>query len=141
MVSAISFDQSPIALMDNRKIDLALLQFNPDTYHFTIGNEDITNLIRRADKVRIIPNFDVDRENLRVFNEGTGAGSPPIGSTSTLTNFLQQITTDPLAAPIETAGRMIEGAAGAVSRSPYLFAGLAIGGLFAAAYLWRTFTK
>jgi len=99
-----------ITLLDGRMIESETLAFDPETYHFTLSAEDVTDLIRRADKLAIIPYFDADIENNRIFAENWarthgGQQPAPIGSTSTWSNFWQQITTDPLAAPLETLNR------------------------------------
>lgn len=91
-----------ITLLDGREEDAADIFFDADTYHFTLhpSGEDITEQIRRADKLAMVSGFDQDRENRRVYEERSHPGSKPLGSTSTAENFFEQITTDPLAAPL-----------------------------------------
>lgn len=99
-----------IVLLDGRTVNGDNIAFHPDTYHFTLNAEDVTDQIRRSDKHALVPNFDDDIENTRVFTENYTAahGQPPnpIGSTSTAVNFFNQIATNPLGAPIDalTAG-------------------------------------
>lgn len=86
--------------------------FNEKTYHFTqiSTGEDITNEIRRADKVRIVPGFDTEKDLLRASAEKPFSRPGTIASPqdlemleeSTTKIFGQQILNDPLAAPLET---------------------------------------
>lgn len=96
-----------INLINGGTVDSEDLNLNRNTYHVydAYTGEDLTNEIRQSDKVRVFSNFDRTRDNERSANENLYAGKtpPPIGSTSTLTNFYQQVTTDPLQAPIAVA--------------------------------------
>lgn len=94
-----------ITLLDGRSVDSDNLSFDGNTYRVFLGYEDVTNEVRRSDKVALW-DIDQDRENNRVFAENyaakNGGQQPsPLGSTSTLGNFTQQILHDPLAAPLD----------------------------------------
>lgn len=90
------------------------ISFDSDTYHFTYGDAeaDITSDITRADKLLLVPDFDVTKENYRLSNEKrTGLGAPgslePL-ETSTAKIFVDQVTTDPLAAPLDTLNKTFD---------------------------------
>lgn len=96
-----------ITLLDGTQVDTGNVSFNPVTYDFTLNSdgEDLTNLITVSDKRANWPNFDITAWNNMVYNQiyaqqNEGAAPPPVGSTSTLVNFTDQILTDPLAAPL-----------------------------------------
>lgn len=91
-----------IVLMDGRRVDLSALDFNSDTLVFMLGDEDVTNLVKRSDKRRF-PGFDDTAENLRIYR-ASHPGVPETGSTSILSNFTSQILTDPLDAPVQMFG-------------------------------------
>ena len=96
-----------IALLDGMSVDSKDIRFDSQNYHFFVGDNDITELIRRADKRALVPGFDDDIENRRVYAERVftpdvqGDQPAPIGSTSTWGNFWNQVTTDPLDAPLD----------------------------------------
>ena len=92
-----------LVLMDGRKVDIALLDFNSDSHRFFLQGEDVTNLVKRTDKKRF-PGFDEAVENLRIYRE-QHPGKPETGSTSILGNFVHQMVTDPLDAPVEALQR------------------------------------
>lgn len=79
------------------------ITFDEGTYHFYATGLDITNNLRRADKLRLVPDFDIERENYRLSAEsGAGAqyGDEPLNE-STIKEFGKQIVNDPLSAPLE----------------------------------------
>jgi hypothetical protein len=88
-------------MLDGRIIDTAAISFDPVTYHFTMGAEDVTNNIRRADKQDNWPEFDPETDNRRASNESRG-GFGPVGELeeSTLVILGEQLAKDPLAAPL-----------------------------------------
>ncbi len=90
-----------ITLINGTQLESDTLTFDPDTYHFTVNGINITDDIRRVDKVALIPDFDVEKENARLFNEkrgGTGPAAPLDDSTSSILGH--QLATDPLGAPL-----------------------------------------
>jgi hypothetical protein len=110
---------------DGRTLSEDEFFFDPETYHFTLANdEDVTNLIRQADKIRMIPDFDQNEDLRRLSAEraargGTSAvnsGAPtPMGPASreeldesTASIFVGQILHDPLAAPIQTLDSTVD---------------------------------
>jgi len=84
-------------------VDQSTIFFHPDTYKFTRDNgEDLTYLISFADK-KSFAGFDGARWLTIVSDlKNTGAIQPPL-NTSTASIFWEQLTTDPLAAPLESA--------------------------------------
>lgn len=101
-------------LISNLTIPDSDVSFDPATYHFTqiSTGKDITNDIRRIDKIRLVPDFDIERENFRLSDElGNGAdtghtlGLDPLQD-NTAAIFAEQIITDPLAAPLESANNL-----------------------------------
>lgn len=125
-----------ITLLDGRQIDPASVNFDTSTYHFYYGGEDITNLIRRADKIATWPNFDMTVDNNRIFNEDVAAqgnanlgavqnilggvdatSTGQVGSTSTFGNFYNQITTDPLNAPLASADNLLKNSLASLFKS------------------------
>jgi len=96
-----------ISLLDGTQADTADITFNSADYSFTLNTtgEDLTNLIRVPDKIANWPDFDVTTWNNMVYNQiyaqsHGGQSAPAVGSTSTLINFADLITTDPLGAPL-----------------------------------------
>lgn len=111
------------------------IEFDDDTYHFFSGDalsgQDITDDIYRADKLLLVPDFNVTTENYRISSE-RGAykpgGTQPLDD-STASNFVTQITTDPLAAPLETLNNTFDklvAAPGARKLVLVAFLGLAV---------------
>lgn len=97
-----------ITLLDGRTVDQAHVFFHPDTYKFTADNgEDLTWLIKLTDKDSF-PGFDRSRWFTIVSDlKNTGAIQPEL-NTSTWDIFWQQISTDPLAAPLEQADKAFD---------------------------------
>jgi len=92
-----------LVLMDGRRVNIEDLDFDVDTHRFFWNGQDVTNLVKRTDKKRF-PGFDESIENLRIYKE-QHPGVPETGSTSILGNFVHQIVTDPLDAPLEALQR------------------------------------
>lgn len=101
-----------ITLLDGRSVAEDDFAFEERIYHFTLFStgEDVTNLVRRSDKLALVPGFDVDKENWRLSVEkpATGGGRPANPSdleplpTSTAGIFADQILNDPIGATLET---------------------------------------
>ena len=103
------FDENDKRLPDEILPD-GEIRFDPATYHFFHGDRDITNDIPRSEKLRTIPGFDIERENIRLSNElgaQTGLGDEPLNE-STLKEFGKQILTDPLGAPMESLSNVAD---------------------------------
>lgn len=91
-------------LIDGRQIDDSDVTFDSSSYHFFIPAtaEDITNVIYRRDKLRLVPDFDITKENYRLSAEiGHGAkfGDEPLDE-STTNALTDQLIHDPLGAPL-----------------------------------------
>lgn len=98
-----------ISGISGREYDSEYLTLNPVSYHVTVnGGEDVTNDIRRADKIALFPGFDVETENRRLSNERAG-GYGPVGELSESTGgaLLEQLATDPLGAPLDALNKGI----------------------------------
>lgn len=100
-------------LDDNRtRISEEAVTFDDGSYHFLWNGLDITDLISRNDKIRIVPGFDVEKENLRLSRErgaGNGAGSNEPLSESTVGALYDQVTNDGvLKAPLESLDNAVE---------------------------------
>jgi len=97
-----------IQLLDGRQVDKSSVFFDDSNYSFKLGGtgEDITRLIRAIDK-QTFAGFDQTVYNEIVYvqhYQATHSGALPagVGSTSTWGNFVNQLVTDPLAAPLQT---------------------------------------
>jgi hypothetical protein len=102
-----------ITLLDGRQIDEADFAFDPRLYHFSLFStgEDVTNEIRRADKLRLVPGFDVEKELYRLSvekpfsgggNRTASEGELEPRETNTAKILADQLFNDPLGAPLET---------------------------------------
>lgn len=95
-----------VTLLDGRTVNSDELTFQPETYHVFWNGEDVTNNMRQYDKRQVFPDFDQSVDNERAYAEQYfrqhGTQPPPTGSSSTFVNFWQQISTNPLQAPLET---------------------------------------
>lgn len=88
-------------------VDESKIEFNEDNYHFSLNTQnnvlDITSDIKRADKLKLVPWFDIERENYRLSSEmghTPGQSQEPL-SESTIGAFTDQIFHDPLGAPLD----------------------------------------
>lgn len=94
-----------ITLLDGSKIESGDLSLDRGTYQvWAFGVEEVTDLMRQADKLRVFPGFDREKDNARASDDARrAAGQAPIryGSTSLIGNFTTQILTKPLDAPLE----------------------------------------
>jgi len=95
-----------ITLLTGETVDPAEVYFNPGNYSFVYRGKDITQLIRNADK-RTFEGFDNEFYNNLLYvqkyqREHGGALPATVGSDSVWYNFVQQILTDPLQAPLES---------------------------------------
>jgi hypothetical protein len=103
-----------ITLHDGRQVDTGDILFDPASlqsqtppvFTFIPTGENLDNQIRGPDMLDF-PGFDQTawnnyRYTLTYESQHSGQAPPPIGSTSTLGNFVDQVTTNPLQAPIES---------------------------------------
>ena len=107
-----------IKTISGRTLDERDLAFNARTYHFSLisTGEDVTNDIYRRDKLALVPDFDERQENYRLSVEKPASGGGRTGTESDLqdlnTNsgsiFVDQVTSDPLAAPLETVDKAVK---------------------------------
>lgn len=88
-----------ITLISGRVVDTEVIEFDPATHLFTLNGQDITDDIKRNDKRKFV-GFSDEAENLRWFKKNN-PNAPDTSSTSTLGLFWDQITTDPLDAPLD----------------------------------------
>jgi hypothetical protein len=84
------------------------IEFDDETYHFFYGpypsGTDISNDLFSKDKQLLVPDFDLSKENYRRASENGDykqGGVQPLEE-NTAKIFVDQITSDPLAAPLET---------------------------------------
>jgi hypothetical protein len=83
-----------------------LINFDESNYHFFRGITDITNDLSRAEKIRLVPDFDITRDNYRLSAErGSGGayGQQPL-DTGVIGPAVDALITDPFSAPIESLG-------------------------------------
>ena len=107
-----------ITLISGRKIDSSAILFDGSNYHFSIEEtgEDITNDIRRADKLTLVPGFDIERDLRRASVEKPASGGGRTATSqdldpldeSTARIFGKQIVTDPFSAPLESANNLAQ---------------------------------
>jgi hypothetical protein len=97
-----------IQLLDGRQVAKENIFFDDSNYSFKLGGtgEDVTTLIRAIDK-QTFDGFDQTKYNDIVYvqhYQATHNGVMPanVGSTSTFGNFVHQLATDPLGAPLAT---------------------------------------
>lgn len=120
-----------ITLLDGRTIPAAAITFNPDNQraYLNATGEDLTRLIRQADKRAAFAGFDQSLTNELFFKEAN-PNAPEVGSTSVTRNFFDQIFTDPLAAPADAAAGAVASVKSAVtSQTGMIIAGAVILGL------------
>lgn len=109
-----------IKLLDGTTIDSAFLRFDPTYYQFYLGqgadSQNLTNLIVRLDKMAIVPDFDIEKENERVYvekyYEEHGQLPPEIGSDSVWVNFFELVRDDLTSVPEPTTQKATVGAIG-----------------------------
>ncbi len=99
-----------IELLDGTTVNSDDLTLDRKTYHvFFAGVEDVTDLVKFNDKARIFPNFDREKALQLASDDrirAQGGNVTPVGSTSTLGNFVTQIFNEPFKAPLESANRL-----------------------------------
>jgi hypothetical protein len=138
-----------INLISGGQVDENNLTFEPKTYHVfdSFSGEDLTYEIRQRDKAQFIPDFSKEVDNERAFAEAykkkNGSTPPPVGSTSTFVNFWNQITTDPLQAPIAVAlGQGASGRGLGIGTTQKVIKGLVVvGGILLVLYGINTLTN
>ncbi len=118
-----------IQLLDGRQVDSSNVFFDDSNYSFKLGGtgEDITRLIRSVDK-QSFSGFDQAKYNEIVYvqhYQQTHNGALPanVGSTSTWSNFVTQITTEPFAAPLATLDSTVSQILGSSGIKTLLIAG------------------
>lgn len=97
-----------ITLLNGSTVDTDAIVFDKETYQFYLGSENLTNLIRIVDKRRF-NGFDDTTEYQRIYNL-SHPDAPQTGPQGIWANFWQQITTDPLDAPVELLQEKVGGA-------------------------------
>lgn len=102
-----------ITLISGRVVDTDNIAFDVPTHLFTLDGQDITDDIKRNDKRKFV-GFSDEQENLRWFKKNN-PNAPETGSTSTLGLFWDQITTDPLDAPLDALDSGIQNILGRTS--------------------------
>ena len=100
-----------ITLISGRTADTDRISFDPVTLQFLLMGQNITDDIKRSDKVAVW-NIDVDRENQRIYantyaRDHDGA-LPKQLPTNTADIFATQLLTDPFAAPLAALDRTIQ---------------------------------
>jgi hypothetical protein len=128
-----------ITLLDGRQIAIETIYFNPADYSFTSSaGENLTDLIRIADKDKF-SGFDRSKWFTIVSNRKNGLpDNATAGSTSILGNFVEQITTDPLAAPLDALNTGIN----KLFTAPgFIKAGLIVGAILVVYVIVKTKTK
>lgn len=117
-----------VSYVNGEVADVTGVLFDYETYQFTLNGRNITNLLRRADKLELIEGFDVVKENERIFIEKylreNGRLPPQIGPTSTWKIFENLILTDPLDAPLDALDNAVDNAI--ARRSFQIVAGVAV---------------
>lgn len=112
-----------MTLLDGRTIDQSEVYFDPDALTWTAGNgEDLTWNLYFRDRQNFA-DFDVQAWNDKVYQaryaaEHGGQNPAPVGSTSTLANFWDQITTDPLDAPLDSLNDFLKYLGKKIADSP-----------------------
>ena len=104
-----------ITLLDGRTEDTGNVFFDPATYVFKdiASGEDLSNLIRFADKSNF-PGWDAAKQLAFTSNNSQGIANTPENTLTpgetpgTLSNFWTQLTTDPLAAPLDSLNKGID---------------------------------
>lgn len=90
-------NKTDLVLLDGRVVSAGFVRFDPNTYHFWWDNEDVTNLVTRADKLKY-DNFDASKDNERIYRDSyiarTGNSPPPPGNTSVASLFFQGVRED-----------------------------------------------
>jgi hypothetical protein len=97
-----------VTLLDGRILPVQDIQLEPDQWNFTriSTGERLTYDMRQQDK-RQFPNFDVVKSNDEIYKEVNQETSNP-GSTNVTSLFIQQLATDPLAAPADAVASVVD---------------------------------
>jgi len=119
-----------ILLTTGRAVPVPFIEFDRASHRFFYSGADITDGIRRADKIAYFggQGFDVEQDNLRLYGE-KNPGAAATGSTSIFDAFWGQILTDPLAAPLDYADTAVSTTVRSTT-GKLLLAGLVVGGLY-----------
>lgn len=107
-----------ITLTDGTIVSTNDVVFDSGSYRFYYGDQDITSLIHQRDKLNNWSEFDPKTASLFAYNQQQIALNKPKNTvdpydttgagTSTAGNLWDQLTTDPLAAPLEAADREVK---------------------------------
>lgn len=117
-----------ITLLDGRIVDTANIFFDDTDYSFKLGGtaENITTLIRAQDK-QTFPGFDQSKYNdivyVQKYFRQHGTYPPDVGSTSIWANFVDQIATNPLQAPLDSLNAGLSNVTGSDAFKKILIAG------------------
>jgi hypothetical protein len=103
-VAATSNVQGTITGIHDQSFAVNQIAFDPETYLFAYGDsqQNITDEIYSKDKQLLVPDFDLATENYRrasANGDYKPGGIQPL-ETSTAKILVEQLTTDPLAAPL-----------------------------------------
>jgi len=107
-----------ITLLDGRVIDADAIVFDPSDYSFSVwyadgnGKENITTLIRRADKLRFY-GFDGDFYNNLLYVQKyqlahNGATPRELGYSNVWAQFAWQLANEPLKAPLAALDKAVD---------------------------------
>lgn len=127
-----------ITLLTGTPVDTGNIHYDPSDFSFTLvdgmGVRDITMNLRASDKQAYFPDY-----NQAAYNEYLSQQRQPgaTGSTSVLHNFISQITTDPLAAPIDALNKGVKQVVGSSGVQTIAL----LGGLALVAYLYFNATR
>lgn len=102
-----------VVMLDGTTADAGDITFDQSSYHFYRNGADITNRISQTEKANNFPQFSREKDNLRAYNEAakakTGVTPAPTGSTSVVSNFFNQLATEPFRAPIDALKKSTSG--------------------------------
>lgn len=103
-------------LLNGTSVPDDAVTFDYSTYHLFYGDSDITNLVSRTEKIRLIPNFDIEKDNYRLSVEKPVSGGGRDATAADLEDLEDntavilgdQLLNDPFSAPLESANRLAE---------------------------------
>lgn len=119
-----------VTLLDGRILPVQDIRLEPDQWNFTrvSSGERLTYEMRQQDK-RQFQDFDVVKSNDEIYKEVNQEQSNP-GSTNVTSLFIQQLATDPLAAPADAVSA-VAARVDSITSSPVfiIVGGLVLAGL------------
>lgn len=110
-----------ITLTDGRSVWVSNISLLENRFYYF--GEDITGLIRRADKNSYFPEFNPVAENFTSAVHSTNQSATPL-STNTAGFFAEQIIDDPLDAPLESLANQTKKIFGNIGVQIFLGIGL-----------------